>query len=112
MSEALGKINRQMHFQALMRLFREDQERVRLGNHDLALGYIVIERQHGDDLLIVYPNKHVAEIAIEHDIYIDGLCEEDCLDCYVLSKNDAQLIISIEVDVILAEPFDPAPHRD
>lgn len=48
-----------------------------------AVCYVVIERQWSDDLAIRYPDRDTAEHALERSLFIDGLCEEDCLDAYV-----------------------------
>lgn len=48
----------------------------------MATVYIIIERQDSQDLAIMYPDQATAEAAMD-SLFIDGLCEEDCLDCYI-----------------------------
>ena len=45
--------------------------------------YVVIERQHSTDLAVEYPGLIEAEHALDNSLFIDGLCEEDCLDIYL-----------------------------
>lgn len=61
------------------------------------LGYILIERQYGDDLVVVYPSKEKAQEALIDDMLIEGFCEVDCLDAWVLEENDSLFIESREV---------------
>ena len=44
--------------------------------------FIVIERQWSESLAIEYPTEAEANDALVNSLLIDGLCEEDCLDCY------------------------------
>ena len=44
--------------------------------------YIILERQDNPDLAIEYANDSEAYWALTESLFIDGLCEEDCLDCY------------------------------
>lgn len=57
--------------------------------------YIVIERQHSEHLAIEYPTKAAADEALLHSPFIDGLCEEDCLDEYITDAppTGAQIVI-------------------
>lgn len=48
-----------------------------------ATAYVYIERQHGPDLMVEYPTREAAEHALTDSAFIDGLCEEDCLDARV-----------------------------
>lgn len=54
--------------------------------------FIVIERQHSIDLAIEYPDRDAAEHALERSLFIDGLCEEDCLNAYQVGWIDPDLL--------------------
>lgn len=51
--------------------------------------WIRIERQRGADLLVgPYLSEHEAEAALEESMLIDGFCEDDCLDAYLVHESD------------------------
>lgn len=50
--------------------------------------YIIIERERSADLAIEYPDFETAEHAIDNSLFIDGLCEEDCLDAYIVGDDE------------------------
>lgn len=45
--------------------------------------YIIVERQHGPDVMIAYPDYETAEWALVMSSLVDAICEEDCLDAIV-----------------------------
>lgn len=47
-----------------------------------APAYIVVVRENGPDLSVEYPSAEIAERYVE-SLFVDGLCEEDAVDCYV-----------------------------
>lgn len=53
--------------------------------------YVLIERQRGPHLAIRYPDAQTAELAMEGSLFIDSLCQEDCLECWVDDKIDPAL---------------------
>ena len=60
--------------------------------------YIVLERQYSGMLAIMYPDQAAAEASMDSP-FIDGLCEEDCLDC------DIRDYVPFRAEVIIA-PID------
>ncbi len=62
--------------------------------------YIVTERQHSADLAIRYSDEATAKRALEHSLFIDGLCEEDCLDAYTIAEvfDGIEIVIPPEDD--------------
>lgn len=48
--------------------------------------HVIIERQYSDDLVIGYATRGDAEAALTDDLFIDGLCEDDCLDAYTSAE--------------------------
>lgn len=44
--------------------------------------YILIDRERHPDLAVRYSTKEEAERALTDSLYIDGVCQEDCLDAY------------------------------
>lgn len=98
---------RDEHFNALRAKLDADQQLLRRVVEQLSdTGYVMIERRWDQDVLVVYPSKRIAELAIGFDPFIDGLCEDDCLECYVIGKDDFSLIVAPNIEIILAEPFD------
>lgn len=67
--------------------------------------YIVIERHYSETLAIEYPDKTAVDRALEHSLFIDGLCEEDCLDAYVTTvlPAGAHIVIPPEGDTYPSE---------
>lgn len=48
----------------------------------MAPGYVLVERQNGPSLAVRYPSIAQAEEALTDSLYVDQLCEEDCLDMW------------------------------
>lgn len=45
--------------------------------------WIYIQREHSNDLMIgPYETESTAVHAMEHSNLIEGLCQEDCLECF------------------------------
>lgn len=67
-------------------------------------GYIVIERDSDPDLVVKYHSGPVAVRAVDGDDFIDGLCEENCLDCYAVTEqaNIDNLLARDDVEIITA----------
>lgn len=53
--------------------------------------HLVIERQYGPAVVIRYDNRAQAEKALVDDLFVDGLCEEDCLDAYTCAEVPTSL---------------------
>lgn len=68
------------------------------------MGYVFIEREYGSNLLVIYPTREIAAWAIENCPLVDSLCEEDCLDAYVVDPEDrAETTKLVELcDIVLA----------
>lgn len=49
----------------------------------MAYAYLLIERQCGTSLAVRYATTEAAEEAMTDSLFIDALCEEDCLDAWV-----------------------------
>lgn len=45
-----------------------------------------VERQYNAGLSIQYPDESAAQRALEKSFFVDGLCQEDCLDAYVTQE--------------------------
>lgn len=59
--------------------------------------YVYIEREFSEDLAVSYLNWEEAEEALNNSLFIDGLCEEDCLDAYVVENpQEAEVILPPE----------------
>lgn len=59
--------------------------------------YVYIEREFGEDLAVSYLNWEEAEEALNNSLFIDGLCEEDSLDAYVVENpGEAEVILPPE----------------
>ena len=51
--------------------------------------WVLIEREHDADLWVgPYSSAAAAEVAMNDSALIAGLCEEDCLECYVHTCSD------------------------
>lgn len=62
------------------------------------LGYLLIERQHDRDLVVVYPDREKALKALDsNDPLIDGFVEKDCLDAWILGERDGDFILGREI---------------
>lgn len=61
--------------------------------------WIFIERQYSADVVVgPYPNHAAADYAMIHALIIDGLCEEDCLDAYLVVPPFADGVEQIFID--------------
>lgn len=49
---------------------------------DATIGWVLIERQYHQDAALIYPTHEAALDALENDLLVDSLCEEDCLDAW------------------------------
>ena len=66
--------------------------------------WIVIERDRGNDVAVgPFPTEAMATVSMEDSLLIQGLVEEDCLDCWITNKalpNDdpstEQVIIDLD----------------
>ena len=52
--------------------------------------YVLIDREHRQDVAVQYRDLTDAVHALDHDLLIDSICEEDCVDAYV-SEDPADL---------------------
>lgn len=85
---------------AFLLKFRIDHARMLQGEVG-QLGYILMERQHNPDAIIVYASVATANHALDHSVLIDSLAEEDCLECYVLASPVISELAGCEI--ILAD---------
>jgi len=64
-------------------------EVVRLSPADRVARWVVVERERGPALAVgPYATERDAVHAMENALLIDGLCEEDCTDCYTAPGDD------------------------
>lgn len=62
--------------------------------------YVYIEREFGPDIAVSYFTREEAERAANESPLIDSLCEEDCLDAYVVDNPlEAEVIVEDEEEV-------------
>lgn len=71
--------------------------------------YIIIERQYDKPLAIQYNTTQEANDATTDSLFIDGLCEEDCLDLWIAETYppEAELIIPPEDDIKITHEPNP-----
>lgn len=86
-------------------LFRLDHERMQAGQPG-QLGYVLMDRLRTMDAAIVYNTPEIATRAMEEDILIESLAQEDCDDCYV--PTSINLVNLKGREIILAENPDGA----
>lgn len=61
--------------------------------------FVLIERDYSENLAIQYDDEQQAARAMEHSFFIDSLCLEDCLDCWV--GDDAERIALGDFEIVL-----------
>lgn len=76
--------------------FRLDHARMVQGKTG-QLGYIRMERAHHPDAIIVFGSVADANVAIDEHPLINGLAEEDCLECDVLTQPSIADLAGCEV---------------
>lgn len=59
-----------------------------------ATHYLIVERQYSADLVIYYPTKEAADHALDNSFFIDGICEEDCLDLISVDTIPAEATLA------------------
>lgn len=74
--------------------------------------WVWIEKESGDLIAIgPYDDEDVCNAAMQDSLLVDGLCQEDCVDCY--SSKDwtpperQALEPEYDVEVIIIDPNDP-----
>lgn len=66
--------------------------------------WVLIERENNPDALVgPYPDEAAAVLAMEEALLIDGLCEEDSLDCNTVTISG----FDPAWDVHIIDPDDP-----
>lgn len=83
------------NLEAQLRL-RRDLSRVHDGT-PTEMGYIKITRQDHPDALVVFDTPEQAADALDDHPLINSLCEEDCLDAWVVERLEVSDLYSIEV---------------
>lgn len=70
-----------------------------------SLWWVVIVHEHTERDTFVGPFHTLerAKLSMQDSSYVQGLCEEDCIDCYV---NDAQPDLEVQ-EVLIINPFEP-----
>lgn len=63
--------------------FELDRARMQRGEPG-QLGYVFMDRQWNPDAAIVFGTAEEANVALEDNIVVGSLTQEDCLDAYVL----------------------------
>lgn len=76
--------------------FQRDRDRMEQG-HGGELGYVLMDRQYEPDAAIVYDSHDVAVQAMDHDILVDSLAQEDCLECWVPDTMTIELLTDREI---------------
>lgn len=62
--------------------FSLDHARMKRGEPS-ELTYLLIDRQHHQDIAIVYLTKEDADAAMNNSLLVDAVCKEDVHDCYI-----------------------------
>lgn len=63
-------------------------------------GAVLIEREDSSNLAVVYPTTARAIHALDHSHLIDGLCQEDCIDCVMIDLPEGESSVPDGFEII------------